>query len=360
MTRTLIVLSLLSALSSAPSNASNEDLNAQFKQHYSAYQTAVKSDNKAQIVATARQAYEVGQQLYGAHDINAINLAINYATALDDKNPDKLSLLESTLELVEKHHKDNLKTTFDITLPIAKLTFETQSKTAVNSLKKIGQQAEAKQDFEFASIAYLEAIKLGATNSKTASIARTLIRKTDELNQTHLPETSVQRLATDIWVAALDEAKNRKRAAINRLEHIVEIFDANLEFDHPFELSAHSKLVNLYEKTRQSDKATKHCLAIAEMVPWKDTQEQEPLYRVHPEYPRNMVQRMKNGWVKLQFTVSKSGFVKDIEVIESSESGFERASIKALEQWRYAPKFENGEPVEAVSTVQLDYIIRHG
>jgi TonB family protein len=344
-------------MTTSPSFASNSDLNATFTKHYQAYQAAVGSGDKEKLTESAKQAYEVGQQLYGKHDINTVNLAINYASALDDKNPDKLALLEKTLKIVEAHHKDNLKATFDIKLPIAKITFSEQSSRAVNSLKEIGQKAEAQQDYEFASIAYLEAIKLAATNSKTATTARTLIRRTDEINQAHLPETSVQRLATDIWVAALDEAKNRKKAAISRLEHIVEIFDENLDFDHPFELTAHSKLVNLYEKTRQSDKATKHCLAIAQMVPWKDSQEQEPLYRAHPKYPTSMAKRMKSGWVKLQFTVSKSGFVKDIVVMESSEKGFEKESIKALEQWRYAPKFENGEPVEAISTVQLEYKI---
>lgn len=357
MTRTLIAFSLLSALSSAPSNASSEDLNAQFKQHYSAYQTAVKTDNKAQIVATAKQAYDLGQQLYGAHHINTVNLAINYADALDNKNAEKLRVLESTLKIVESHHQDNLQASFDVTLPIAKLTFKDEKRAALNSLKEIGHKAEAQKDYELASVAYLEAIKLAATSRKTASTARTLIRRADEINKAHLPETAIQRLSTDIWVAALDEAKNRKKAAISRLEHIVEIFDENLEFDHPFELTAHSRLVNLYEKTRQSDKATKHCLAIAKMVPWQDTQQQEPLYRVHPIYPTSMAKRMKSGWVRLQFTVSKSGFVKDIEVLESSDSGFEKASIKAMEQWRYAPKFENGEPVEAKSTVQLDYKI---
>ncbi|RZQ54513.1 energy transducer TonB [Pseudoalteromonas phenolica] len=357
MNRALIAFSFLSLLSTTGSFASNTDLNASFNNHYKAYQAAVKSGDKESIIKSARQAYEIGQQFYGEHDVNTVNLAINYANALDNKNPDKLALLESNLRIVETHHKENLYTIFDITLPIAQITFDKKSRAALNSLKEIGQKAEERKDYEFAAIAYHEAIKLAVQKSKTLPVARKLIRRNDDINKAHLPEVSVQRLTSDMWVASLDEARNRKKAAINRLEHVVKVFDQNLDFDHPFELTAHSKLVNLYEKSGQSDKATKHCLAIAKMVPWKDTQEQEPLYRAHPKYPSNMARRMKSGWVKLQFTISKSGFVKNIEVMDSSEKGFEKASVKALEQWRYAPKFEDGKPVEAVSTVQLDYII---
>lgn len=357
MNRTLIAFFFLSLLVTSESFASNSDLNSAFKKHYTAYQTAVKSGDKESIIKSAKQAYAIGQQFYGEHDINTVNLAINYANALDNKNPDKLDLLESNLKIIETHHKDNLKTTFDVTLPIAKITFDENSRAALNSLKEIAQKAEERKDYEFAAIAYHEAIKLAVQKSKTLPVARKLIRRNDEINKAHLPEVSVQRLTSDMWVASLDEARNRKKAAINRLEHVVKVFDQNLDFDHPFELTTHSKLVNLYEKSGQSGKATKHCLAIAKMVPWKDTQEQEPLYRAHPKYPSNMARRMKSGWVKLQFTISKSGFVKNIEVMDSSEKGFEKASVKALEQWRYAPKFEDGKPVEAVSTVQLDYVI---
>ncbi|ALO44280.1 energy transducer TonB [Pseudoalteromonas phenolica] len=359
MNKTIIALSILS-LSFSSAASSTSDLNAEFKKYYSDYQAAVQSGDKKALKDTAQKAYEVGKELYGQHDINTINLAINYATSMGNSNPDKKILLEEILKITKEHHTDKLDVVFNITLPLAKLNFKENRRESLDSLEDIAEQAEAKQDYEFASIAYLEAAKLASKSSKTISKARKLIRKTDKINQAHLPETSVQRLSTDIWVAALDEARNRKSAAIERLEHIVKIFDSNLDFDHPFELSAHSKLVNLYEKTRQSDKATKHCLAIAKMVPWKDSQEQEPLYRANPQYPKNMARKMKSGWVQLQFTVSTSGFVKDIEVIDSSEKGFIKASIEALEQWRYAPKFEDGKPVEAVSTVQLDYIIGRG
>ncbi len=357
MNKTLIAFSIFSLLTTSESFASNSDLNSAFNKHYKAYKVAVQSGDKKALESTAQKAYEVGKELFGQHDVNSINLAINYATSMGNSNPNKKALLKEILKITKEHHTDKLDIIFNISLPLAKLNFKENRRESLNSLEDIAEQAVAKKDYEFASVAYLEAAKLAAKDSRTVGKAKKLIRKTDEINKVHLPETSAQRLSTDIWVAALDEARNRKKAAIERLEHIVHVFDSNLDFDHPFELSAHSKLVNLYEKTRQSDKATKHCLAIAKMVPWKDSQEQEPLYRANPEYPKNMARKMKSGWVKLQFTISKSGFVKNIEVMDSSEKGFEKASVKALEQWRYAPKFEDGKPVEAVSTVQLDYVI---
>ena len=37
---------------------------------------------------------------------------------------------------------------------------------------------------------------------------------------------------------------------------------------------------------------------------------------------------------------------------------FEKEALKAIEKWRYAPKFEDGRAVLAKTKVQLDFKIR--
>jgi len=80
------------------------------------------------------------------------------------------------------------------------------------------------------------------------------------------------------------------------------------------------------------------------------------LFRTLPKYPFDYARRKKYSWVKVGFTVSDFGTVIETKIIDSlGGKGFEKSALAALEKWRYAPKFENGEPIEAYATVQLDF-----
>ena len=72
-----------------------------------------------------------------------------------------------------------------------------------------------------------------------------------------------------------------------------------------------------------------------------------PIVRVTPQYPLRASERGIEGWVEVEFTISKLGTVKDPRVINSHPSSiFDRAALKAIRKWKYNPKIEDGEPVE--------------
>ena len=72
-----------------------------------------------------------------------------------------------------------------------------------------------------------------------------------------------------------------------------------------------------------------------------------PIVRVQPQYPLRASERGIEGWVEVEFTISKLGTVKDPEVINSHPSSiFDRSALKAIRKWKYNPKIEDGEPVE--------------
>jgi len=72
-----------------------------------------------------------------------------------------------------------------------------------------------------------------------------------------------------------------------------------------------------------------------------------PIVRVNPQYPLRASERGIEGWVEVEFTISKLGTVKDPMVINSHPSSiFDRAALKAIKKWKYNPKIEDGEPVE--------------
>ncbi|WP_321394413.1 energy transducer TonB [Emcibacter sp.] len=71
-----------------------------------------------------------------------------------------------------------------------------------------------------------------------------------------------------------------------------------------------------------------------------------PIVKVAPVYPRRAAERGIEGYVILEFTVTKNGTVRDIVVVETTSSLFNRAAIKAAEKFKYKPKVVDGEPVD--------------
>ena len=81
-----------------------------------------------------------------------------------------------------------------------------------------------------------------------------------------------------------------------------------------------------------------------------------PLVRVSPEYPAFAEQHELEGWVTVEFTVSKKGAVTHARVVDSTESTFHRAAIDAIRKWKYAPKIVDKKPVERPGLrVTLDF-----
>ncbi|MGH8194665.1 MAG: energy transducer TonB [Woeseiaceae bacterium] len=74
-----------------------------------------------------------------------------------------------------------------------------------------------------------------------------------------------------------------------------------------------------------------------------------PWVRVNPVYPPPAIRRGIEGWVKVQFSVTATGMVKDVMVVESEPNGvFDQGTLEAVRRWRYSPKVEAGVAVERV------------
>jgi len=74
-----------------------------------------------------------------------------------------------------------------------------------------------------------------------------------------------------------------------------------------------------------------------------------PLVRIPPDYPPRALSRGIEGWVRVQFTISINGSVKDAIVVAAEPPNvFDQAALAAIARWRYNPRIVNGEPVERV------------
>ncbi len=72
-----------------------------------------------------------------------------------------------------------------------------------------------------------------------------------------------------------------------------------------------------------------------------------PIVKVAAVYPRRALQRGIEGFVIVEFTVTKQGSVRDPIVVEASPQGiFEQAALDAALKFKYKPRVVNGEPME--------------
>lgn len=72
-----------------------------------------------------------------------------------------------------------------------------------------------------------------------------------------------------------------------------------------------------------------------------------PIVKVAPIYPRRAQTRGITGYCIVEYTVTKSGSIRDPQPVDCQPSGvFERASVKAAEKFKYKPRVVDGEPIE--------------
>lgn len=72
-----------------------------------------------------------------------------------------------------------------------------------------------------------------------------------------------------------------------------------------------------------------------------------PIVKVQPIYPRRALSRGIEGYVILEFTVTRTGAVKDPVIIESDPPNvFDDEAIRAVLKFKYKPKIVNGESVD--------------
>jgi protein TonB len=68
----------------------------------------------------------------------------------------------------------------------------------------------------------------------------------------------------------------------------------------------------------------------------------QPLVRIEPQYPMRAAERGVEGSCWVRFDVTPDGVTTNAEVFRCDSSLFQRASLRAVERWRYQPAIQNG------------------
>lgn len=335
-------------------SAANE--NSKFNEVYQAYQAAYANDGLTkEVQKLGKQSYELGCEVYGQQSKNCIALLVNYADMFKGKGGRKeLSLAVDKQVTFEKESGDY--PSIELAEYYIRLAKKYRDPKKANKLlskaTNIARESDDSRPLD-AALIRLEAGKKYLQNGDRKS---KLIVKAHKILEDQLPVDHQLLIESRFWLGKYYRATKKVNKSITLFEENLKHFDRQTDFTHPYELTSRAFLVDAYSKIKKPDEATKHCIAIGEMKPWDESQEQIPLFRVHPKYPMSMARLRKEGWIKLKFDISETGTVRNIEIIDASREGFEKVSKEALEQWRYAPKFKNGKAVVAEGlSVQLDF-----
>lgn len=78
--------------------------------------------------------------------------------------------------------------------------------------------------------------------------------------------------------------------------------------------------------------------------------------RVNASYPSQALRSRTEGWVELAFTITENGDVTDVEVVDANPRRiFDREAARALGQWKFTPRIENGKAVSARARQRLEF-----
>ena len=88
-----------------------------------------------------------------------------------------------------------------------------------------------------------------------------------------------------------------------------------------------------------------------------DVQQANLLEHRTPVYPRLAIQTRVQGVVVLEAVITKEGNIESLRVV-SGHIYLVQAAVDAVRQWRYRPTLLNGEPVEVITTITVNFAIQ--
>ncbi|MEM8981943.1 MAG: tetratricopeptide repeat protein [Pseudomonadota bacterium] len=357
-----IALILTGVLAVGTANAS-----AEFNSAWRAYRTAVEEGDKAAELTTSTKVVELGRAMFAGDDERLPVLINNHAVALLRNGQSRLA-----------------STYFDEAYTLAKTIHDDESEAVLVLVRTRAEVLDAERDWDEAhrwykralgltrkvyptdSVEYAEqALQLGAELGKRSPNTGIAILK--EAGEIYSANDAISDLGVvKYYIARIELGRGKRSRATKIFEEALTLLDPDVPLAKARSLAIRAALVPLYERRGDSEKATEHCVAIGRDSKFADDQDYLPLYRMAPAYPPTLLRSGVQGYVDLEFTVDKSGIVRNVQATRVVHTGqsenagalgpesrmsrrqrlFADAARAAVERFRYAPRFVNGEPVE--------------
>ncbi len=355
----MVILALVFVF--APPAAAEGEKDA-FRAAYKAYQAAVEAKDVEAMVTTAGEALELGKSVFPDDSPSLAALHINYGMALVDAGTGNTGAYPRTASQAIAPLREGIKR--------YEILYGKNDERLIAPLWSLADsyRAEVPRDGDATDV-YKRVLKLvtdvhGKNSLLFAEINLAIGRsfyvsfyeqkrafhyfeKAYEAFENYYGQPAYKTGVAALWLGKSAEQRRSRRKAEDYYLTALQIFEETVPPGHELQLMAHTHLIKLYEDRGKSDEATLHCQAISRLRPLVGVDGFTPLYKKHPSYPRNAQRAGRDGYVLVEFSVTAIGTVANASVIES-EGGkdFERAALKAVEGFRYAPAVQDGVLIE--------------
>ena len=355
MYRIIFILSI--ALFTAPLFADEAANNGEFKRLYAEFnELYANSEELDPIIEVGEKLYALAPSVYGENSKNTANIIYNLATLYDEKGgrsyyskyEKKASALYKEYFIIQKHlNIPEDKQYFERYLQFVLADFNAYAfEPNISYSKKALKIADNINlpDIEKANLEYL--IGIMRANSRHPLAARKLLESSKSRYVNHYGEKNISVARIYFWLGKVGMVLGNSRNAEENFIKALDIFEVNDQLNDDLILSCHAFLVELYEKTGKTEKATFHSRAVAVERPVDFDRFITPLYRKNPEFPPKTRVKGMFASVEMEFNVDVNGFPKDIKILKSSNSMFNKTSIKSLGKSRFAPSIKDGKFIE--------------
>ncbi|HEY8570730.1 energy transducer TonB [Microbulbifer sp.] len=333
-------------------NAQASGLGALFKD----YQAALAEADSDAIMEKASAVYEYARQNLPQDSKSRAAATLNYSKALFAARKFQAAddLSEEALERFIASYGDVAQELLDPYLERARTVAGNLGASSghrqthrhyLRKALKIAEQLQGKDSQLFAIIS-LEAGRIALDNAGSNTAFRYL-EDAHEAFSGPYKDSTIYRFQANFYMGKYLMARKKYRTAQPYFEEALAVADTEGAPDSKLEMTVRAFLVDIYESVGESEKSIAQCRAIGKMVPFNMDQEPQSLFRRMPTYPAAALQSRREGYAVVSFTISDSGIPTDIETVETEGSdSFGVAAEDYIRGLRYAPRFENGEPVD--------------
>jgi len=323
----------------------------EFNAAYLQYGNSIES-NPLVARAAAQRALNLGRTLFGEDNERTAMLAINYANLLEDEAA--LVYLDEAMVIYQR-------------------IFGVRSEAMIDPLMRLGRMLLDSGKFSLAQDYYQRALSLaeqhvgedsaisGIIQLEIGAVAFSSNREADALGHLVAAEQILQGVdgiaardnfvRVNLLLGRIYLQQEQYEAALEKLLVSFEVLAAYP--NSPSRIRNRMYLIEVYEKMGLREQATVHCLAIGAIRRQPPGQFLTPLYSVIPG-----TTEVENGaaGIRVSFTVDTKGFVQDpVLQLEQANNSLSSLLLNAISQFRFAPRFEGGEPIESP---EQEYVFR--
>lgn len=331
----------------------------QFKKSQKCYVTAIANEKWKTGLDCAKKSLDLGRDIFSAGHKNIAALMHNYGVLLA-KNKSYIESVDELTEVYSRYKKLYGKKSETVgwllvDLADAQVKYDA-AKASKNYTKAIDilSMQESFDPLTKAEISLEASVHLSGADGSSSALKRAL---------------EMSKFAYDIYLKAYGASHNQTSLAafvigkiyFSRNDYATAVKYLEVSLDNQnVAIYAHGILLDIYSQMGRDDLALKHQKALGNFLPKQDTNSAYiPVFVETPKYPNSALNKGREGYAVISFTITKTGGITDPELVEEypEKMGFGKAAMKVAKKLKYAPQIQGGKAVE-VQNVTYKYSFR--